>query len=588
VASLPRFPPGMPPEEQTPTPEATALGEGHAGGGLDLLGFTERTYPNYQVAPHQRLIIEKLEAVERGDLRRLMLFVPPRHGKSELASVRFPAWFLGRDPRRKVILASYGAVLAYKFSRRVRNLVKSPLYQRLYPGIELTGDAAAVAFWAWLHRGEEAGAFNAAGVGGGITGEGCDLLIVDDPVKDAKEALSLTVRDDTYEWYASTAYTRLDKQANAIVLIMTRWHEDDLAGRLLQQAEEGGEPWEVVDLPALAETGREDALQRPPGRALWPARFDEDRLAIIRTTVREQWWEALYQQRPPETLGGRFFRAFQPSKAGAPYHVWPVEALAQRYKLEQGAFPPLPTEAGGRGWTLWCGVDGGVRDPWCCLWFARDPAHKHVFVWAEDYRPGVTPLRQAQNIKRKVAAVGGRWLEWFDDPMASVRRRVTAPASAVLHLDSIRVDPSMFAPRSNIGISDATVYQQQGLPVQKANNERVHGWRRVLEWLEEQDDGLPGLIFLEGAAPHLQRTLPRLTADPDDPEDIEDGQEDHAADALRYGLNPASGMTHSRAGVPLQATMGAEPDAADEVTVRDYSGGSFGAPGADGDGWTRW
>lgn len=552
--------------------------------GLGLLAFTQRTFPGYEPAPHHRLIIEKLEAVERGDIRRLMLFVPPRHGKSELASVRFPAWYLGRDPRRKVILASYGAVLAYKFSRRVRNLVKSPLYQRLYPGLELTGDAAAVQFWAWLHHGEEAGAFNAAGVGGGITGEGCDLLIVDDPVKDAKEALSLTVRDDTYEWYSSTAYTRLDRVANAVVVIQTRWHEDDLSGRLLQQAEEGGEKWEVVDLPAVAEAGRPDALDRRPGQPLWPARFDAERLAVIRTTVREQWWEALYQQRPPETLGGRFFRAFQPTRNGKPWHVWPVEALARRYDLEQGAFPPLPSEAGGVGWTLWVGLDGGVRDPWCCLWFARDPARKHVFVWREDYRPGVTPLRQAQLIKRHVASVGGRWLQWFDDPLAPVRKTVLAPRSAVLHLDSVRADPAMFAPRANIGISDAHVYQQQGLPIQKADNSRVMGWRRVLEWLEEQDDGLPGLILLEGAAPNLQRTLPRLTADPDDPEDIEDGQEDHAADALRYGVNPASGAAASRRGVPIEATMGAEPD--DNDAVKDYSGGAFGAPGAEG--WTRW
>jgi hypothetical protein len=548
---------------------------------MGLLAFVQRTYPDYVAAPHHKLIIEKLEAVERGDLRRLMLFVPPRHGKSELASVRFPAWYIGRHPQRKVILASYGAVLAYKFSRRVRNLVRSPLYGRLYPGIEMTGDAAAVGFWAWNRDGQEAGAFNAAGVGGGITGEGCDLLIVDDPVKDSKEALSLTIRDDTFEWYASTAYTRLDQASNAIVVIQTRWHEDDLSGRLLQQADEGGEHWEVIDLPAVAEAGRDDALGRAPGQTLWPARFDAARLAVIRTTVTEPWWQALYQQRPPETLGGRFFRAFMPTRAGKPWHVWPVEALLARYDLEQGAFPPLPGEAGSPGWTLWNGVDGGVRDPFCCLWFARDPSRKHIFVWAEDYRTGVTPLRQAQTMKQRVASVGGRWLEWFDDPLAPVRKRVSPPASARLHLDSIRIDPSMFAPRANIGISDAHVYQQQGLPVQKADNNRVGGWRRVLEWLEETDDGWPGLIIVQGAAPNLLRTLPRLTADPDNPEDVEDGQEDHAADALRYGVNPASGASASRQGVPLEATMGDEDNA-----VEDYSGGAFGSPGREG--WTRW
>jgi hypothetical protein len=209
-----------------------------------------------------------------------------------------------------------------------------------------------------------------------------------------------------------------------------------------------------------------------------------------------------------------------------------------------------------------------VRDPYCCLWFARDPAHRHVFVWAEEYATGVTPLRQAQRMKRRIASVGGRWLDWFDDPLAPVRRRTRAPESARLHLDSIRVDPSMFAPRSNIGISDAHVYAQQGVPVQKADNNRVGGWRRILEWLEEQDDGLPGLILVQGATPNLIRTLPRLTADPDDPEDIEDGQEDHAADALRYGLNPASGASASRQGVPIEAVMG---DERQERILDEYS-----------------
>ena len=139
---------------------------------MGLLDFTRATYPGYEPAPHHRLIIEKLEAVERGQIKRLMLFLPPRHGKSELASVRFPAWFLGRDPRRKVILASYGAVLAYKFSRRVRNLVRSPLYGRLYPGIELTGDAAAVAFWAWNHRRRGGGGLQRRRRGRGHHGRG--------------------------------------------------------------------------------------------------------------------------------------------------------------------------------------------------------------------------------------------------------------------------------------------------------------------------------------------------------------------------------------------------------------------------------
>jgi hypothetical protein len=267
-----------------------------------------------------------------------------------------------------------------------------------------------------------------------------------------------------------------------------------------------------------------------------------------------------------------------------------VEHLCRRYDLEQGAFPPLPGEASSPGWTLWASVDAGVRDPYCVLWFARDPSRRRVFVWDEQYGTGITPLRQAQRLKARLASVGGRWLEWREERVngGAVRRRVQAPAGARLHLDSVRVDPAMFTPRANVGVSDAAVYAGVGVPVQKAFNERVMGWRRVLEWLEPQDDGLPGLVLVEGACPNLQRTLPRLTADPDDPEDVEEGQEDHAADALRYGLNPASAPTQTREGLTLHATMGDERAGGrgeDDLDTRAYAGGAFGAPGGPESRW---
>ena len=277
-------------------------------------------------------------------------------------------------------------------------------------------------------------------------------------------------------------------------MIQTRWHEDDLAGRLLQQADEGGERWEVVDLPALAEAGREDALRRAPGQPLWPARFDEQRLAVIRTTVREQWWEAMYQQRPPETLGGRYFRAFRPSVDGKPYHVWPVEALIERYSLERGAFPPLPGEArrprvdavGGRG-------RRGARPLVLPLVRPRPPAQAGLRLGRAVRHgrdaPAPGPAHEAAHglRRRALAGVVGGPGQRLAHPVS----RVTAPESARLHLDSIRVDPSMFAPRANVGVSDATVYAGGGVPVQKAYNDRVMGWRRLLEWLEARTTGCP-------------------------------------------------------------------------------------------------
>jgi hypothetical protein len=564
---LPPLPPSRMGETDEPVPEPTH--DTPPGAGLGLLDFTRQTYPRYLPAPHHRLIAEKLEAIERGEIKRLILSVPPRHGKSELASVRFPAWFLGRHPGAKFITTSYAATLAHKFSRRVRNLVASPLYQALFPGMTIASDASAVGYWAFR---DQEGQYLAAGVGGGITGEGCDVLMIDDPVKDAEEALSKTTRDNVWEWFTSTAYTRQDESAGAIILIMTRWHEDDLAGRLLREAAEDGEQWDYVNLPAIA--GPNDVLGREEGEALWPQRFPLERLRVARNLLRGGWFDALYQGEPPEALGGRYFRAFQPTKGSQPYHVWPIATVRQRYGFDPDqAFPPLPHET--PGWTLWASVDGGVRDPYCVLWFARAP-DRRVFVWDEQYATNVTPLRQAQRMKRRLAAVGGRWLLWKDD----FGRPLVPPDSAILHLDSVRVDPNMFVPRANVGVADADVYGTVGVPVQKAFNPRVPGWRRILEHLEEMDDGLPRLVLVEGACPNLQRTLPRLTADPDDPEDVEDGQEDHAPDALRYGVNPAALPPHDRAGREMVATMGREPGAAyggrdDELTVT----GAFGAPG---------
>jgi hypothetical protein len=543
------LPPSQEPSEETPPPPMG--GDEGIGPGLSLLDFTRRTYARYEVQPHHQVIAQKLEAIERGEITRLLLSVPPRHGKTELASIRFPAWYLGKHPRARFIATSYGATLAFKISRRVRNLVASPLYQRLFPGREIAGDASAVAYWVFQ---QHEGSYLASGVGGGITGEGCDVLLVDDPVKDAKEALSKTVRDATWDWFTSTAYTRQDAGIAAIVVIQTRWHEDDLTGRLLQEMEEGNERWEVVRLPALADA--DDPLGRTPGEALWPERFPVKRLQVIRATIKPAWFEAQYQQTPPQSLGGRFFRGFQPLKDGKPYHVWPEAQIRERYHLAAKDSPTgtksFGAAAAAGGWTVWCGLDGGVRDPWCVLWFARPPDRSRVVVWREWYQAGVTVRRQAKRLKQQCWRIEGQRMAWRSEGGESL----PVPATAVLDLDHIRVDPALFTNRANVGVSDASVYWQEGVPVRKGFNDRVPGWRRLQEALEEGEDGLPGLILLEGACADLQRTLPRLTADPDNPEDIEDGQEDHSADALRYGINPAATRQPDRRGLEIVTTMG--------------------------------
>lgn len=233
-----------------------------------------------------------------GTVKRLMVCMPPRHGKSEFISHFFTSWYLAVHPERRIILTSYEAQFAARWGRLARNTVEEFGY--LF-GTMVSPNSSAANRWDILG---DRGGMITAGVGGPITGYGADLLIIDDPVKNAEEASSQVVRDATWDWYRSTAYTRLEP-GGAIVLIMTRWHEDDLAGRLLLEAEQGGEKWETLVLPAIAEEG--DPLGRAPGEALWPERFPIDELRGISRTLGSYMWSALYQQRP-QPAGGQFFR----------------------------------------------------------------------------------------------------------------------------------------------------------------------------------------------------------------------------------------------------------------------------------------
>ena len=255
----------------------------------DLIAFTRATFPAYEPAPHHRLIAEKLMAVERGEIDRLIITTAPRHGKSQLASIHFPAWYLGRNPDRRIIATSYGAGLAYRMSRQARNVVIGPGWP--FPH-RLADDLAQVQQWDIAgHR----GGYIAAGSGGPITGSGAHLLLIDDPVRNQQDADSAAQRESLWDWYQSTAYTRLE-DGGAVILIMTRWHADDLAGRLLAAQAAGGDRWDVLHLPALAEL--DDPLGREPGAALWPEKYDAAALARINVAIGSRAFAALYQGRP--------------------------------------------------------------------------------------------------------------------------------------------------------------------------------------------------------------------------------------------------------------------------------------------------
>lgn len=219
-----------------------------------------------------------------------MIAMPPRHGKSELASRRFPSFAMGLHPDKQIIAASYSSDLASDFGREVRNIVDSPEFGKLFP-VTLAQDSKAANRW---HT-SEGGMYVAAGVGTAITGRGADILLIDDPFKDRQEADSELQRQRVWDWYTSTAYTRL-MPGGAIVVINTRWHDDDLSGRLLAEQEKGGDKWEVLSLPAINSSGE----------ALWPAWYPLDRLEQIKNVLGARDWNSLYQQNPIPDDGDYF------------------------------------------------------------------------------------------------------------------------------------------------------------------------------------------------------------------------------------------------------------------------------------------
>lgn len=225
-----------------------------------MLAFTTYTMPDYEVNWHHRVVCEALDDLFAGTITRLMISMPPRHGKSELVSRRFPAYILGRDPDAQVIAVSYSADLASMMNRDVQRIMDSPEYQRVFPGTKLGSSNIRSLAGGTLRNSDifevvgRRGRYRSAGVGGGITGMGMQYGIIDDPIKNREEADSPTMREKVWDWYTSTFYTRLEKNARVLVTC-TRWHEDDLSGRLLRLQEEDPEAdqWVEIRLPAIAE-----------------------------------------------------------------------------------------------------------------------------------------------------------------------------------------------------------------------------------------------------------------------------------------------------------------------------------------------
>lgn len=278
----------------------------------NLLDFAVYTKPDYEANEHHRYLCEYLDKFVAGDIKRLLVFMPPRSGKSELVSRRLPAYIFGVQPDAHIISCSYSADLSSRMNRDVQRIIDSPRYKYLFPDTRLNASNVRTdAQGSYLRNSDvfeivgHTGMYRSAGVGGGITGLGADFGIIDDPVKNQEEAMSSTYREKMWEWYTSTFYTRLEKDGR-LLLTMTRWHEDDLAGRIVENMKTGGEEWTIINLPAIAEG--DDQIGRAVGEALWPNRFPLETLSQIKATLGSFWWSALYQQRPSAEEGEIFRR----------------------------------------------------------------------------------------------------------------------------------------------------------------------------------------------------------------------------------------------------------------------------------------
>ena len=360
----------------------------------NLIAFTRMTFPEYKPAEHHYKIAEKLEAVEAGKIRRLMIFMPPRHGKTELASIRFPAWVLGRNPERHVISTAYNQDRAAKYGRQVRNLIDHPKYQKVFKTKLAPDSKSATSF----HT-KNGGSYEAAGSGTGITGGGAHFFLIDDPIKNREDACSESMQKKIYDWYTAVAYTRLEndireeKNKNwlwentenqikqntlfngAIVLIQTRWHEKDLAGRLLNAMQKGADQWQILNLPAIKNK-----------KALWPAKYPLATLEKTQTVIGNRDFQALYQQNPTPEKGSFFQREWFKSFQKKPENI----------KIYGASDYAVTNKGGDATIHIVCGVDEnhnlyildrwkGKTEPNYWIEALLDLAEKHKpLLWAEE------------------------------------------------------------------------------------------------------------------------------------------------------------------------------------------------------------
>jgi len=254
-----------------------------------FMEYIRYIWPSFIEGDHHRLVADKLTRVAKGELKRLIVNMPPRHTKSEFASIYFPSWMMGLKPDLKIMQTTHTADLSINFGRKVRNLMDTDEYKNIFPEASLAADSKSAGKWQTGGGGE----YFAAGVGGAIAGRGADLLIIDDPHSE-QDAMSLPLLDSCYEWYTSGPRQRL-QPGGTIVIVMTRWSTADLTGRLLnRQTENNADQWEVVELPAIFEDS---------GNVLWPEFWKREELDAVKASIPVSKWNAQYQQNPTSEEG---------------------------------------------------------------------------------------------------------------------------------------------------------------------------------------------------------------------------------------------------------------------------------------------
>ena len=309
----------------------------------DFLKFTKTVWPDFIEGKHHQIYAEKLNRIANGELKRLIVNMPPRHTKSEFASHLFPAFFMGRNPKAKLIQTTHTGELAVSFGRKTKNLIESDEYEKVFPEVRLAADSKAAGRWQSNHGGE----YFAAGVGGAITGRGADLLIIDDPHSE-QDALSPPVLDSHYEWYTSGPRQRL-QPGGAIVVVMTRWSIKDLTGRLIeaQGKDENADQWEVVEFPAIL----------PSGKPMWSGFWNIQALEQVKASIPLKKWNAQWMQAPTSEEGALIKRDW--------WRVWDkenvpgLEFIIQSYdtafsKKETADFSAITT------WGVFRPEDGGA------------------------------------------------------------------------------------------------------------------------------------------------------------------------------------------------------------------------------------